>query len=555
METNQNKAFNFFYTATFFGLCLALFPWLGTYWSQAINTDVAYLTLSAEKMLSGLKMSEAYYDTNLPLSMIVQIPAATLTKVTGIPIYYASSVYALSLLALSLTAVWKLLSYFKELSPEQRFTILGVYLYTNTLLPGYDFGQKDHFLGMALFPLVLTQILITNKTTLPKYLKYSLLAAGSFFILIKPHYGLIPASIFIHRAITQRRLNVVFDTDFLWLAGMALSYIAVLFIFFNDFITIILPDILTYYASDISDKVVATGVILIVQAIAPLFIAQLFCKKAPGLISAFSFIAALGLIPFIMQGKGWAYHALPANMFFYSAIALLISYGITAGLNTLRKTDAPSSFTRLASFTLPIMALLFVLVSRYYAASPAHSYTHEEYKSTPFAKRIKLCASEYGHSCPFLMFNGILNISQELQVYTNEQNATRFPYPWFVPVLLNTQRTLNDGNPSPITQTELNAALDKYMKMLAQDFERHGPKLIFIAHIPNPANRSKLFNTRDFMLTSAPDLFIPIWERYELEESVMVDRLEYMYAKFPDEDLIQYDIYKKKSIEEEQPQP
>ncbi len=550
MEINQDKAFTFFYAASFFGLCLSLLPWLGTYWSQVINTDVAYLTLSAEKMLSGLRMSEAYYDTNLPLSIIVQLPAAALAKVTGIPIYYTSSIYALGLLALSLTAVWKLLSYFKELSPEQRYTILGAYLYTNTLLPGYDFGQKDQFLGMALFPLVLTQILITRKTALPKYLKYSLLAAGSFFILIKPHFGIVPAFIFIHRAITQRRLNVMFDTDFLWLAGMAIGYVAVLFIFFNDFITVILPDILTYYASDISEKVVATGVILIIQAIVPFFVAQLFLKKAPGMLSVFTLIAALCFIPFILQGKGWAYHALPADMFFYSAVILLIGYSITAGLNTLYKTDTPNAFTRLVNFALP-MALLFALVAKSYAVPPARSYTHDDYKNTPFAKRIEQCISRYRHECNFLMLNDVINTSQELEVYTGVKHVLRFPLPWFIPVMLNAQKALDEGDTAaPMTQEELDIAADKFMGMIAQDFERHDPKLVFVVHVPNPANREELFNAHSYTLEKAPKLFAPIWDRYELESSEMIDRIDYMYKKMTDEALVRYDIYKKKrSIE------
>jgi hypothetical protein len=522
--------------------------------SLAINSDIAYLTLSAGRLLDGMSMSEAYYDTNLPLSIIIQIPAAALTKFTNIPLYYATSIYALSLLALSLAAINALLSFYKELTPEQRVAILGAYLLANTVHAGYDFGQKDQFLGMALFPLVLAQILITRGVTLPTIMKHCILAAGSLFILIKPHYGIVPAAIFIHRAATQRRINVVFDTDFLWLSAMAIAYVTAIFLFFEDFLTTILPDVVKYYASDISEKVVATGIILIIQAIAPFFIAQIFLKKAPELLSALSLVTVLCFIPFIMQGKGWIYHALPADMFFYSAIILLISYAITAIINTLRKTDAPSTFTRLASFALPMM-LLFVLIAKSYAVPPARSYTHEDYKNTPFAKRIGQCVSEYGRDCSFFMFTDIINIAQELQVYTGTSNAVRFPYPWFVSTLLNAQKALNGGTPSPLTQEELNAALDKYMGMLAQDFERHNPKLVFVAHIPNPANREELFNTRSYMLASAPDLFTPIWDRYELEESVLIDRLDYMYKKLPDEDLIRYDIYRKKrNIEKEKEQ-
>lgn len=413
----------FFYAASFFGLCASLLPWLSAYWSAAINTDVAYLTLAAGHMLDGLKMSEAYYDTNMPMSIIVQLPAAALAKFTAIPIYRATSIYALTLLTLSLIATGTLLKYFKELTPEQRITILGAYLLTNTLLPGYDFGQKDHFLGMALFPLALTQILISNKTTIPTILKHCALAIGAFFILIKPHYGIVPAAILIHRAITQRRITVIRDTDLLWLAGMTISYIAVLLLFFQDFLTIVLPDIIKYYASNIYPQVVLTGILLMLQATLPFFITQLFLKKAPKLISALSLASTLCFIPFIIQGKGWAYHALPADMFFHSAAILLLGYGITAGLNTLHKNQTPTPLTRLSSFALP-MLILFTIVAKHHMTPQTHRLTHEDYKNTKFAKRIERCSKEYGHKCPFLMFNEILNISQELQIYTGSRNAT-----------------------------------------------------------------------------------------------------------------------------------
>ena len=552
METKE-KALHFFYYAAFAGLCIALLPWLSTFWTQAVNTDIAFLTLSAERMLDGLSMSEAYYDTNLPLSIIVQIPAAALAKFTPLPLYYAANIYALTLLVLSFAAVAALLARDKDLSLEQRFSILGIYLLTNTLLPNYDFGQKDHFLAMALIPLVLTQILITRKTQIPPLLKHIVLAAGAFFILIKPHYGLLPAAIFIHRAITQRRLSVVRDADFLWLAGMAIGYIAVLLIFFNDFLTIILPDIIKYYASDISTKVVLTGIILMIKAIVPFFLTLLIFKKAPGIIPAFSLFAVLSFIPFIIQGKGWVYHALPANIFFYICAFALFSYAITAALGALSKIKTPSLFAHMMSFALP-MLILFTLVIKSYAEPPSfHRITHQEYKNTAFAKRINTCKEEYGKECTFLIFNDTINIAPELQTYTDVPNATRFPLPWFVPALLNEERAL-EHEQTPQKQEQFDTAVSKYMNMIARDFARYDPEIVFVGHFSYYADPEDTFNMRSYTLEKAPDLFIPVWERYELEDSVIVDRLDYMIAKFPDEDRIRYDIYRKKhSTEQKNP--
>ena len=541
------KMFLFLRAASFIGLCLALLPWLITYCSYAINSDIAFLTLSAGRLLDGQLMSQAYYDTNLPLSIIVQIPAAALAKVSDIPLYYATNIYAFSLLVLSLLATNTLLQHFKELTAEHRVLILGAYLLANTLLPDYDFGQKDQLLGLALFPLTLTQILITRKKHIPASLKYFTLAAGGAFILLKPHYGIIPAALFIHRAITQRRINIVFDPDFLWLFGMAICYFAVLTIFFRDFLTLILPDVLTYYAQDIAIKGMFSGILLMLQASILFFITEIFLKKAPRIISILFLISVLCFIPFTIQGKDWVYHALPAYMFFYSATILLLSHLIASGISSLRKTDKPDILARVTGFILPIM-LFFAITARHYTTTPeAHFLTHQDYKNTAFTQKIESCSHELGRPCSFLMPDVIINVSQERSVYTNALHMSRFPSLWFLPRLLYAQQDIAENRETSFTQEELNSAINKYMTFMAEDFRHYRPDLIFMPHFSNIANNGEDFDLRTYMLSHAPDKFAPIWANYELEETIMVDRLEYMHSKLPNETLIRYDIYKKKN--------
>lgn len=538
---SKEKIFTFFCIFTFAVLCLALIPWLNIQWEQAVNTDIAYLTLSAERLLDGARMSEAYYDTNPPLSIIAQIPAAVLARYTDIPIYYAVNIYPLSLLFFSMLAISSLLGYFKEITIEQRILLLAAFLLTNTIYTKYDFGQKDQLLGMAVFPMVLVQFLITRKNNFPVFLKHITLAAGAFFILIKPHYGIIPASIFIHRAITQRRWRVIFDADFIWLSAMAAGYLAIIILFFGDFLTVILPDVVKYYASLISANIIYTGTFLIFKAGIIFLIAQQFFNKAPQLISALSLIAALCFIPFIIQGKGWNYHALPANMFFHSSIAILMNFSIFAGLKKLQKT---SYAAKIISFVLP-MALLFSFLANDYITPKKNYITHQDYKNTNFAKRIEACNDKHANHCSFLILDFLINISKELSVYTNTPHATRFSHLWFLPAFLLSEKTPQNNKPSKLSREELEKGIEKYMKLMAQDFNNYDPKLVFVPHFLNCQNPPQPMNMRNYTLENAPELFEPIWAQYKLEESVIIDRLEYMHSKLPDETLMRYDIYVK----------
>lgn len=522
--------------AAFFVLCLAFVPWAMNIFTYAINVDIAFLTLSAERLLAGEAMSQAHYDTNPPLSIIVQIPAVLLHEYAGIPLYYATTIYTIILLGLSLLATNALLKKIGGLSTTQRFIVLCVFLYMNTLEPGYDFGQKDHILGMALFPLVLTQSLITTRSDFNKILMWCTLLAGSILILLKPHYGLIPAAIFLHRIYYQKRISVFKDIDFITLAGMALGYIAAMFLFFPDFINVILPDILKYYASDISPAVIEAGIILMIRAIIPLVVCQMFLKDAHSLISIFSAVAALCLIPFILQGKGWTYHAIPASTFFYCSAGLFIAHLCALGLKQINI----EKFATIGGFLVVIGSLAW-LTSQYYAKDRSNIPTHTSYMDTHFVKLINSCEEP----CSFLVLHDMINISQELSIYTGAQHASRFPTMWFTASLLNAQQILDDGGEANLTQEEIDAATAQYTKMMAEDFEKYQPEFIFVGIVPSPAKEGEMFDFRAYLLDKNPALFRPIWDQYELIQTLDVDRLEYMGRKKPGEDLITYKIYKK----------
>ncbi len=529
----------YFYYAVFAVFLLLLLPWFSNYITQAVNVDIAYLTLSAQRLLDGNMMSAAYYDTNLPLSIIVQAPPVLLSKITAIPLYYSISIYIFLLLSLFTAVTYLLLKKIPEFSENQRLLVIMTFIAVNTVMTSYDFGQKDHILAMSLVPLVLVQILITMDIKINGILKWTVLLAGSLLILLKPHYGLVPASIFLHRIIYKHRINIFKDPDFLCLAGMAIVYVGVIYLFFNDFVTVMLPDVIKYYTSSIDSEVKKVGIILMVQALIPLVLCQFFFKKAHFLISVFSFMAFLCLIPFIMQGKGWFYHAIPAYIFFFLALVMLVYYVIGFALS-FAITKRP---TKTASFV--ITAIFILTATSYKSLNMIDMPTHEEYKSSEFVKIINKCADENNGECSFLMLNDMINIAHELSIYTGQLHASRFPYMWFAPYLIDAQNALDSGIEPILTQEQIDKAMAKYTNMILDDFNKHSPEIIFVGNFPNLAGDGKLLNFRDYFIEKNPKLK-NIWNNYDFERTISIDRIEYMIRKKPNEALINYDIYRKK---------
>ncbi len=504
---------------------LSLAPWLSTYISQMVNVDIAFLTLSAERLLAGEPMSEAYYDTNPPLSIIVQIPPALLSKITELSLYHSISIYIFALLSLSIVVSNLLLKKIPDISENQRLLMIMAFIITNTIMSGYDFGQKDYLLGIYLFPLVLVQILITMRIKINPTLKWFTLLAGSLLILLKPHYGLIPATIFLHRMIYQRRFNIFKDPDFLCLAGMAIAYISIIFLFFGDFIEIILPDIVMFYAADISIDIVYMGIIASIVPLACAAISYFIFKDLPKLIPAFFMISALCIIPFILQGKGWLYHLLPASMIFSSAFIILFERLMRLVLSDLKTEN------KIQATSLAIVILTITSITIYSGITQPNIPIHKQYKETEFAKIINKCASENNGKCPFLIMNDMINMPHELSVYTGQKHASRFPYFWFVPYLINAKEKY---------------FMLKYSNMIVEDLEKYEPKIIFVGNFPNLVEEGKSFNFLNYFLKNSSK-FKNIWNNYNFKRTITIDRIKYMKQKKPDEKLINYDIYKRKA--------
>ncbi len=525
----MHKQSYFHYTA-FALLMLSLLPWFSNYIAQVVNVDIAYLTLSAGRLLNGEMMSSAYYDTNPPLSIIVQIPPALLSKITPIPLYYSISIYIFTLLTLSTVATYFLLKKTPDISANQRWLMIAAFITANTVMAGYDFGQKDHILAIALIPLVLMQILITMDIKVNSILKWSVLLAGGLLILLKPHYGLVPAAIFLHRMIYQRRINIFKDPDFLCLTAMAIAYISIIYIFFEDFITVILPDIIIFYATDISSDIVALGAATAILPIICAAISLFIFKDLSKIIPSLFLISTLCIIPFIMQGKGWLYQLLPAGIIFTTAFIILFERFMRCILSDFKTASLPLTFLSIISMAI------------YGGITPPNKPSHKEYKALEFTKIINECTD----NCSFLILHDMINMPHELSIYTGQPHASRFPIMWFAPLLINAQDALDNGKTPLLTQKEIDKYTLKYTNMIAQDFRKYNPDIIFIGNFPSPTEDGKLFNFRDYLLENNPK-FKNIWNNYNFERTISIDRIEYMGQKKPNEKLINYDIYRKKS--------
>jgi hypothetical protein len=514
-------------------LVLSLIPWFSIQLHQSLNTDLAWLTIAAGRLLDGAKMADAYYDPNPPLSVLVQLIPAFISRAFSIPVYYATFFYSITLVCLSSWTVWLILRVSQQFKPAEIQILMVAYILANTVLTGQYLGERDHYIVLALFPFVLIQAGLTYGFQLPHRIKWPVLALGAIMILLKPHYGLIPVLILLHRMIRQRRWLIFKDPDFIALTVATFLYALTLVLFFPDFLKIILPDSLSFYVANRAPWVMQIALPLMAFLALLSFAAGLMPGDRNYIPACLFGLAALCVIPFAMQGKGFFYHIIPTIIFFFCGFALMVFQ--IAEVATAR-------FSLKIVPALPPMLTALLIGLSYYALPPNRFYpTHEDYMKLSLPKLVTDC----GTPCPFFLFNDMMETIHPMDIYTGQIHASRFSSYWFLPALIKADFALHHNQPATMTAEQVAAGKKKYAAMVGEDFKTYNPRLVIIGQFHIVSDGLKPFDFVSYF--SADPEFAREWKHYKFIKTITVDRSAYFGGTVmaQKKDDIEFKIYKK----------
>lgn len=492
-----------------------------------MNVDIAFLTNSAQRMLSGMPMMDGYIDTNPPLSIIIYAPLAWFTNLSNIPLYFGIYIYAGAFLVLSCCLLYALLSRLSWCQREDKILFVSIFFAANLLISGYEFGQRDHLLFIACMPLFITQVMMTYATKIPTPIKWISIIWGAVFILLKPHYGIIPAAIFIHRALIQRRLSIIKDDDFLALALAFFAYIGVLYVFFPDFLFVVMPDVMTFYLRPPQNSIILDTALFAAIG-AAVMIAACLCPKQSNMNTISSTLALLSifcLVPYYTQGHGFYYHLIATKISLLMAVAFLV-YSLFRHFNINLK---------ISSLIVLLMSVAFLNSTQTILAKPErHSY-HE----TALFKEIDICTHQ---DCSFFMYHGSISIIHELAVYTDQDHASRFSSFWFIPYFVGYNWGEDDQ--------KLHDTVQRYINYIGDDINRWKPETILIGRYKVKGHH--IYNDKFFDLISEfsqrSDDFSNIMSGYRLEKTIMIQRTDYTgeyYSTKEEAPAIPFDIYRR----------
>ncbi len=450
--------------AHFIILALCLLPWVILQSDIRPPGDASFLLFGAEHILSGHSMRNYFYDNNPPMSFLIYTPAALINSFAITPPYTLITFYTMALITLATLSLMITLRYRDDLSQTTKTTIISAFIIGVTIPHMAEFGQKDHLIAIGLIPFIILQNSITNKSQPPLMVTLLILIICAPFILIKPHYGIIPAAIFIHRAAKEKSLRTVFAPDFIILSITALAYIAYTLIFIPEFMREILPMSMKLYTftaagNDLSPMFKTVIFLLTSLAFAGLISMQDKGKKE----KTFNiFIAAaifLSIIPFGVQNKGFSLHLIPTTSLFILGVGLYI---------------APFLKGKLSALIPIIMAATLYLYTWASFGVTGHLTTHDQFKKSELVQSIKTHAKDN----PFFIEDTTTCANFISTQYTGNKVASRFPSMWFL------------GSAAALNEDEKITILETFGNDIATDINRHKPQMI--AFMLNENNKSPL---------------------------------------------------------------
>ncbi len=509
------------------GLYIALYAFLAAgiivqLWllqGAVYDGDLAVMTSFAGRMMTGLPMAENYFDPNPPYNFILAIPPVFIAKMTGWPIYDAHLLYSILLGAISCMFSIGLIAHL-GITKGVRHLLGGAVLLCAFILPQLQFGDRDHLALLGLMPICFAQISLMKKDRgASRFLLYGSVIFGAALILLKPHYGMIPLSLWAYRAAKIPAGAKWYACDFIILASACFLYGLLHLLLFPDYIFKILPDAAAIYSAQRNPAIwpesLVFGLLTLIIGFSALTIPsrrdETHISKTAIKILMTVTLMALGV--YVLQGKGLDYHRIPFLAGFFMLIVISAYSALQTRLN--------AQFSCLVA----IMIMAAGIISL--RPMPPHPLSHDEFTSLPFSK---ILDRDCPAPCTFLMMADHSDIIYRLAVYHNARHASRFTTFWFLPGIMST------------AESEKAAY---YRAMVSEDLQKILPQLIIVQHsLPTYPG----FDFMNFFETS-PDFKAIIEKDYIRGDRLEIDQRQYHpnhNTSFEKTGPQQFDIYVRK---------
>lgn len=273
------------------------------------NHDVAWILTGAERVLDGAVLGRDIIDPNPPLPWWLATIPVGLARAAGLaPAAAAIAFTIIACLASILLTRAALIRSGSPLAGSEGFQLFAAAVLL--FAPGYDFGQREHFLLIGALPYLACVDAAVRGRWLSRGLALGIGAFAGLAFCQKPYFLLVPIAAELWAAARKRRIEI--RPEALVLLAIGLLYAAAVLLWAPFYLSAALPETLaSYWVFDSPPTTVAARLGF---AFLPLAAAALLLRGGSGTGEAaeFLFVGALaGAAAAALQLKGWPYHLLP----------------------------------------------------------------------------------------------------------------------------------------------------------------------------------------------------------------------------------------------------
>lgn len=287
-----------------------------------LNPDVSWLLTVGERMLAGQQLYFDIHELNPPMSALLYLPFVALANAMSLP-PEPLVIGAILLLAFA-SLGFSVFILHRAGVIEQPGLWWLVSLMALTLLPGDNFGEREHIAVILLLPMLSIATLYQQGRS-PALVAaiISGLMAG-LVMTIKPHFALPILAVALFGAVMARSWRPIFNLPHVIAGAVLLAYWLAVWFCFPGFFDTMLPIASDAYVADrrpllaLAFNWLSASFWLILAGLVLIYRVEL-SKGALG-----SYLAATAgfFLVYLIQGKGFIYHLMPAQLL----VSLVFAY-------------------------------------------------------------------------------------------------------------------------------------------------------------------------------------------------------------------------------------
>ena len=473
-------------------LGLLLIPMV--FFPHLMSSDAALYLEMGEKLLDGQRPYVDYEEINLPMIHVLSAVPALLGRLMDIAPHHFFHVLVYALLIASVLSVRHLTQHRTRREMGQVLGLVLVIMAVGQQL-FFDWGQREHLFMLLFVPWLVLRDLRRADQPLGWGLALGLGIAAGIGLSLKPHFALIGLAVELVAVIRTRRWAFRKPE----VAGVGLvAGLYVVYLVANPDVLIglirVLQSVQAGYGAYPSTALpvffsqtpaALLSLLLLIGVLVVHFVRPTWFGEWVALSWAFTATGVTGFTMFLLQGKGWGYHAIP----FYTGTALTVAMLVTIGGERWARS-APQKARRWSGVLvvfIPLMALSYQVL-RSTQISPSAGVTVYSVLSAVIQRysapgdRVMLVDTNPDTAYPLLPAN-------------QRRHASRYAVAHPIGFAYYRYNGLPYDNPAHVVPPYAQRYLDHFV----EDVRTHRPPLVIVRDSPCSACSLYLLSLHDYL--------------------------------------------------------